>query len=117
MTGLIMKIITCPLVLLISDYLFNDVYYPYTYQPIIIGIALAVVGYLVELAMLKPGTVIISSIADFLVTFAIVYLSQFILSGAIITLIGAILISTIMAIVEYLDHAYLVKTNKVKKSE
>lgn len=117
MTGLLMKIITCPLILLISDYIFRDVHYAYTYQPVLVGIILAVVGHLMELALLKPGTVIISTIADFLAAFVVVYLTQFIFSGAIVTLIGSAIVSTIVAIVEYLDHVYLVKTNKTQKPE
>jgi uncharacterized protein (DUF2062 family) len=117
MTDLITKIIVCPLTLIISDYLFRDVYYPYTYQPIFIGAVIALVGYFMELLLLRPGTVIISTIADFLASFVLVYFSQFILPGAAITLIGAVITATIFAVIEYFEHIYLVRSYKTKKSE
>lgn len=117
MTGLIMKLIICPFGLIVSNYLFADVYYPYTYQPIFIGIAIAILGHLIELFLLKPGTLLISTIADFLATFIIVYFSQFILPGASITLIGAALTSTLLALTEYFQHIYLIKSGKTKKFE
>lgn len=117
MTDLITKIIICPLTLIVSDYLFRDVHYPYTYQPIFIGAVIAVAGYLMELLLLKPGTVIISTIADFLAAFVLVYFTQFILPGVVVTLIGAVLTATILSIIEYFEHIYLIRSYKIKKSE
>ena len=117
MTGLIMKLIICPLGLIFSDYLFSDVYYPYIYQPIFIGIAIAILGHLMELFLLKPGTLLISTIADFLVAFVIVYFSQFILPGISLTLIGASLTSTLLALTEYFQHLYLIRSGKTRECE
>lgn len=117
MTDLITKIIICPLTLIISDYLFRDVYYPYNYQPIFIGVIIAVAGYLIDLILLKPGTAIISTLADFLADFILVYFSQFILPSTVVTLMSAVLIATILAVIEYFEHVYLVRNYKMKKSE
>lgn len=117
MTGLIMKIIICPIALIISDYLFTDVYYPYIYQAISTGIIIAISGHLMELYLLKPGTLIISTIADFLTAFVIIYLGQFVFFGCRITLIGASLASTLLALTEYFQHLYLIRSNKTIKNE
>jgi Protein of unknown function (DUF2512). len=117
MTGIIMKLIICPLTLIVSNYLFTDVYYPYIYQPIFIGIVLAIAGNLMELSLLKPGTLLISTIADFLLSFVIVYFSQFILPESRLTLIGAALTSTLLALTEYFQHLYLIRSGKTIKSE
>lgn len=117
MTGLIMKLIICPLGLILSNYLFTDVYYPYIYQPIFIGIVIAISGHLMELFLLKPRTLLISTIADFLIAFVIVYFSQFILPGSRLTLIGASLTSTLLALTEYFQHLYLIRSGKTKKSD
>jgi len=117
MTGILMKLIICPLALIFSDYLFTDVYYSYIYQSIFVGVLVAIAGNLMELFLLKPGTVLISTAADFLLAFVIVYFSQFLLSGSRITLIGAALISTLIALTEYFQHIYLTRSGKTKKSE
>ena len=117
MTGLIMKLIICPLTLIISDYLFADVYYLYIYQAIFTGITIALVAHLMELFLLKPGTLLISTIADFLVAFVIVYFSHIILPGVKVTLIGGALVSTLLALTEYFQHLYLIRSGKTIKSE
>lgn len=117
MTGIIIKIIAYPFILIVSDYLFRDIYYSYIYQPIFIAIILAISGNLMELSLLRPGTLLISTAADFLLAFVILYFSQFILPGSRLTLIGAALTSTLLALVEYFQHLYLIKSGKTQKSE
>ena len=117
MTGLIMKLIICPLTLIISDYLFADVYYLYIYQALFTGITIALVAHFMELFLLKPGTLLISTIADFLAAFVIVYFSHIILPGVKVTLIGGALVSTLLALTEYFQHLYLIRSGKTIKSE
>ncbi|MCH5138249.1 DUF2512 family protein [Clostridiaceae bacterium UIB06] len=117
MTGIIIKIIIYPFILIVSDYLFTDVYYSYIYQPIFITFVLAIAANLMELSLLKPGTLLISTAADFLLAFVIVYFSQFILPGSRLTLIGAALTATLLALAEYFEHLYLIKSGKTQKSE
>ncbi|KZL93789.1 DUF2512 family protein [Clostridium magnum] len=117
MTGIIMKVITYPFILIVSDYLFRDIYYSYIYQPIFIAVILAVAGNLMELSLLKLGTLLISTAADFLLAFVIIYFSQFILPGSRVTLMGAALASTLLALAEYFQHLYLIRSGKTEKSE
>lgn len=117
MLGLIIKIIVCPLAIMLSDYLFADVYYPYIYESIITGLVLAVVAHFMEVMILKRGTFWISTIADFVAAAVIVYLSQFFFRGSSITFVGALLTSIIISITEILQHLYLIKSGRTKKSE
>lgn len=117
MTSLIMKIIICPLAVLLSDYLFADIYFPYIYQAIILGIILAVAAYVMELLFLKKGTFWINNVLDFILATVIVYVSQFFFTGARITFIGALLTSALLTITEYFQHLYLIRSGKTKKSE
>ncbi|MBC2581922.1 DUF2512 family protein [Clostridium sp. DJ247] len=117
MTGLIMKIIICPLAVLSSDYLFTDVYFPYAYQAIVLGLILAVAAHVMELLFLKKGTFWINNVLDFIAAAVIVYVGQFFLTGARITFIGALLTSALLTITEYFQHLHLIRSGKTEKSE
>lgn len=115
MMGLIMKLIACPILLLIANYLFG---FGYTItQALIIGIVLAIVAHMMEVLILKDGTFWISTISDFIVAFAIVYLSQFIFMNATVTVFGALITSLLLTATELLQHNFLIKTGRTKKGE
>lgn len=116
MFGLIMKIIVCPILLLISDYLLTSVYFTYVYQAIIVGIALAIVGHLMELLLLQRKTVWVNTVLDFLAAFTIIFLSQYVTRGIIITVSGALIVAIAVALIEHFLHLYLVSSGKTKKS-
>lgn len=117
MLGLIMKIIVCPLIIYISDMVFNDIYYANTYQAIITGLVIAFIGHMMEVLILKKGTLWISTFADLVAAIAVVYLSQFFLPGSRITIAGAAIIAVILAITEHFQHIYLIKEGKTKKTD
>lgn len=102
------KLLSIPIVLWIASYFLADIYYPSFYQPILTGLAIAVIGRLAERLLLKQGTVTLSAIADAILSILIIYYSQYIFSGARVTLNGAIAISIIIGIMEYAVHAFLV---------
>ncbi|MFZ5986053.1 MAG: DUF2512 family protein [Bacillota bacterium] len=116
MTGLLMKLVICPVTLLISDVLFNGVNYYNIYQPIIVGIVLAVAAHMMELLLLRKGTLRMSNIADFIAAFAIVYLSQFLLPFAAVTFTGALFTAALLTITEHFQHLYLIKSGKTRKT-
>lgn len=116
MIGLIIKVLVCPLVVYISDMVFKDINYINSYQAIITGLVIAVIGHIMEVFILKKGTLWISSFADLAASFIIVYLSQFFLPGSYITPAGAAITALIIAITEHLEHIYLIKEGKTKKS-
>ncbi|WHH60054.1 DUF2512 family protein [Petroclostridium sp. X23] len=117
MTGFIMKLIICPIVVIISDALLNSVNYASIYQSIGVGIVLAVFAHMMEVLILREGTFWISTIADFIAALGVVYLSQFVLYGAVVTFAGALITSLLLAITEYFQHVFLINAGKTKKSE
>jgi hypothetical protein len=117
MISFIFKIIIYPIALLSSDYLFRDIYYSYTYQAIFVSIVLAVSAHLIEFILLKPGTLIISTVADFLLAFVVTYFSQFLLPGSVVMLIGAALFSSILAVIEFFQHLLLIYNGRTRKWE
>ncbi|MGE4284915.1 MAG: DUF2512 family protein [Clostridia bacterium] len=117
LTGFIMKLIMCPLIVVIYDALLNNVNYASIYQSIGIGIFLAVLAHMMEVLILREGTFWISTIVDLVAAFGIVYLSQFVLRGAAVTFTGALIISLLLTISEYFQHLFLVNTGKTRKSE
>ncbi len=116
MTSFIMKVIICPLALMLSDWLFASVEFTTYTQPIIIGLILAVVGTIMEFILLRRGTVWMSTFMDFIATFLIVYFVSNWYEGAVVTLWGALLVSLILGVAEYFTHRWLVGNGKTKKS-
>ncbi|MBC2581127.1 hypothetical protein [Clostridium sp. DJ247] len=117
MIGFIFKIIVYPIILLISDYLFKDIYYSYTYETFFVGVLLAITIYLVELVLFRPGTLLITTAADFLSIFTVIYLSQFMFPGVTVNLIGCSIASTLLATIQFLQHIFLIYNYKTKKLE
>lgn len=115
MIGLIMKLIVCPVILLLSNYILG---LQYTLaQSLYVGFIIAIVGHMMEVLILKSGTLWISTISDFIVAFAIIYLSQFLLRNVAVTLLGALLIALILTVVEYFEHLFLIRAGKTKKGD
>lgn len=117
MTGLVVKLIVCPLTIFLSDALFPQVYYPFVYQPILIGIIVAIVAYALEVMILKRGTLWISTFADFIGAAVIVYFVTLLLPGATITVTGALLTALVLALTEHIQHIWLISTGRTKESD
>lgn len=117
MTGLIIKLIVGPIVVLLSTFLFKDVYYPSFYQPIIVGIALAVAAHAMEVVFLRRGTFWISNIMDFIAATAIVYISSYFFPGARVTWVGAALTAFLLTVTEYFQHLWLIRTGRTEKAD
>ncbi|ABR48597.1 membrane spanning protein [Alkaliphilus metalliredigens QYMF] len=115
MIGLIIKIIVCPITVLISSYLF-DLRFT-SFQAIITGLFLAFAAHLMEVLILRKGTFWISTIMDFLGAFAVIYFVQYLFINAPLNFAGAILTATLLTITEYIQHIFLLKTNKTIKNE
>lgn len=111
-----MKLIICPITLIISDLLIWGIDYTNIYQPIIVGVILAVLAHTMELFLLKRETFWTSNIADLIAAFAVVYLSQFFIPDARVTLLGALLAALLLFLTEYFQHLYLLRSGKVKKA-
>lgn len=115
MTGLVLKLIVCPIIVFIADILLAQIYYPALYQPILVGLLVAVAGHVMEVFILKKGTLWLSNLADFAAATVIIYASPLFLPGARITLLGALFTAFLLNITEYVQHLYLIQSGKTKK--
>ena len=115
MTSLLLKLITVPLAVVVSSWIFPDVDFGAVYQPIIVGLLLAVVGLLMEYMLLREGTVWISTLVDFVTTVVIVYFVSNLFDDGYVTWMGAVWTSLLISVIEYFLHRYLVESGKTKK--
>lgn len=116
MTGFFMKIIVLPLVLALCSGIFGSVDFASWYQPIVIGLILAVVGHLMERMMLRRNTTVMTDIADFVTAALVVYFVCLFLDGARVTLWGALLTALVITLVEIPIHRWLVRSGRAEKS-
>ncbi|MDN4074504.1 DUF2512 family protein [Fictibacillus terranigra] len=112
MTSLILKLIAVPIVLLISAFFFPGVHFESFWQIIVVGITLAVLGVALEYFILRRGALWISVLADFAVSWIIVYYASNFQWYASVTWYGALLTSLLLGIVEYFTHRYLLASHK-----
>lgn len=116
MTGFIMKIILLPLVVAICSGIFGNVDYVSWYQPIVIGVVLAIIGQIMEAIMLNRRTTVMMDIADFIVSALVVYFVSQFLDGAYVTFWGAILTALVITLIEIPVHRWLVRSGRVEST-
>jgi hypothetical protein len=104
MVMLLLKLLIVPIVLFLADVMMVDVLFPSTWAIIGTGIALALLGLMMEALMLRRGTLWLTTVADWAVGAAVVYSSQFIFAGGFVSVVGALLTGGLLAIPEYFMH-------------
>ncbi|TFJ93850.1 DUF2512 family protein [Lentibacillus salicampi] len=117
MAGLIVKLFVCPIALYVASWIFPNVDFGYWYQPIILGVVLAFVGYYMERAMLREETNWLSVGMDFIVTTLIVYFGALLFADTAVTFLGAILTGALVAVTEIFQHNWLLDNDRVDKEE
>jgi Protein of unknown function (DUF2512). len=118
MTGLLLKIILCPVAVSSVAYLLsNHVYYPSFIYPVGIGLLIAIMGHTIEVVLLQQGSVWLSTIIDMMAVALLSYFSQFIIHGSYVTFGGAFITALVIGISEHLQHTYLVADGKAKKGD
>jgi uncharacterized membrane protein YvlD (DUF360 family) len=115
MTSFLLKIIVCPLGVILAAYALPNVEYGAYYQPILVGVALAVVGVIMEYVLLHRGTLWVSTLMDFAVTAIVVYYASNSMDGAAVTFMGAVWTSVLLTIVEYFLHLWLIRSGRTRK--
>ncbi|QYR21454.1 hypothetical protein KZ483_27965 [Paenibacillus sp. sptzw28] len=116
MTSLLLKIFVCPIAVIVSAWILPNVRYTALYQPIVVGLILAVVGTMMEYWLLKKGTVSTSTWLDFAASVLIVYFVSNWFAGAMVTFFGAILIGALLAVTELFTHRWLVRSGRTRKT-
>ncbi|QKY69169.1 DUF2512 family protein [Lentibacillus sp. CBA3610] len=117
MTGLIVKLLVCPIALYVASWIFPNVDFGYWYQPIILGVVLAFVGYFMERAMLREETNGLSIGVDFIVSTLIVYFGAMMFADTAVTFFGAILTGILLAVTEIFQHNWLLSHDRIEKEE
>jgi len=115
LTGLLVKLLVTPLVVLAADALFAEVYYSNLYQSILVGVVLAVLGHLMERLILRRGTLWFTTLLDLLASAAVVYSSGYLLPGAAVTLLGAVFTAILIDVGEYVQHRWLIRNGKTEQ--
>ncbi|MGO4889601.1 DUF2512 family protein [Anaerobacillus sp. MEB173] len=114
MLGLIVKIFVCPITVMIAWLIFPNVEYSALYQPIIVGLILAIAAHMMEVVILRKGTFWISTIVDFIAATLIVYFVS-LFQVAQVTFFGAILAAVLLSVTELAQHNWLIKSVRTQK--
>ncbi|GIN56999.1 hypothetical protein J8TS2_13180 [Lederbergia ruris] len=115
MLNIILKIIVVPIVLILASNLLPGVYFPYLYQPIVTGVVLAIVGHLLEWALLKKGAFWITLGIDFVISAIFLYTFAYFYQDAYITVWGTVLTSAVLTAIEFLVHLWLIGSGRARK--
>lgn len=114
--GLILKLILSPTVIFLSGIIFREVFFSTIHPPLFMGLVYAAVAHTIEVHMLKPGNVWISTFMDFAAAFVIIYLLAFILPDTIINLFGALYTAFLLSLTEYGQHLWLLWYQKINQA-
>ncbi|HLS09988.1 DUF2512 family protein [Lentibacillus sp.] len=117
MAGLIVKLLICPIGLYAASWIFPNVDFGYWYQPIILGVILAFVGYYLERVMLREETNWLSVGVDFIVSTLIVYFGAMLFTDTAVTFFGAVLAGALLAVTEIFQHNWLLHNDRIEKEE
>lgn len=101
MLSFITRLIVTPLLILLVTKISADVEYPLLYQPIIIGLFLAIIGQLMEIKLFETRFIWTCLAIDFIAAIGIIYLSQFLFINAFVTPNAAVMTSVIFFLSEY----------------
>lgn len=116
MLGLIVKLFVCPITVTIATFIFPNVNYANLWQPIVVGLVLAVSAHMMELFILQKGTFWFSTALDFLAATLIVYVVSLFFDTAAVTFFGALLTAVLLSITELVQHNWLIKSERTQKS-
>ncbi len=100
-----MKLIVCPLAVVAEAEFLPNVNYLSLYQPLAVGVMIAVAGQLTENLLLRCS-LLINSLADFFLAMVAVYCSQFFFPDTYVTWGGASITAYLVAMAEGLSHLF-----------
>ena len=117
MLNVIIKMIITPIVLSIAAAMLTNVNYFYAYQPVVIGVTLAVAGHLLEWALLSRSTFWLSTIADFVLSTLTIYILSYFFAGAEVTFFGSMVVALFLTAIEFFVHMWLIRSGRATKEE
>lgn len=111
-----MKLVICPVGVIIASYLFPNINFANIGQAVILGVILAIAGTALEYVFLREGTLWTSTAMDWVASTVVIYFVSFLFTGAEVTFVGAALAGLLLAITEYFQHRYLIESGKTTKT-
>jgi hypothetical protein len=109
---LLVKTIVSILMVWLASYIIPGVYFPFIYQPIILGIIIALAGRAMEYLVLEKGFIWTGTILDLITATAIVHLVSLFFYGLPITFTGALLTGSLIAVGEHIQHYWIVRSGR-----
>lgn len=101
MLSFIVKLLITPLLIFLVTKVSQEIEYPLLYQPILIGLILAVIGELMEIKLFQTRLLWTCLAIDFIAAVGIIYFSQFFFNNALITPQAALKAAIIFFLSEY----------------
>lgn len=101
------RFLICPALVALGDYLFAGVTYAGAWQWVVTGAVLAIAGIMMDTTVLNELGHVGSFVTDTIVATFIVWGSQFLLTGAAITLAGAVGTSVFLGLSEVGLHRWV----------
>lgn len=113
MTGLYIKLLLYPGVVYLSDYFLTHIHFVASYQPVLVGLVVAIAAYYIELFLLSPKTLLINMLLEFLLSFTLIYISTAFFPGSYISLYGALITAAFLSLTEIIQHHWLVENHTI----
>jgi hypothetical protein len=111
-TNLIIKLVLTPVIVIICDLLSPlQINYNAVYEAIVIGLFVGIINYALEWLMLAKGTFWVTTILDFIITLCVVFFGTMLYDDAVVSTLGALTITFLVAVMEYLLHSWLLRNH------
>lgn len=115
MSGLVVKLLVTPIGIVLASWIFPNVNFGSWYQPIIIGVLLAFIGFAMELAILNENTNWLSTFIDWGVSTIFIYFGAMFFVNTSVTFWGAFLTGALLAVTEIFQHNWLLNSGRTQK--
>lgn len=113
--GLVVKLIVTPIGIILASWIFPNVNFANWYQPIMLGVIAAIIGYFLEVLMLREDTNWMMTIIDFVLSSAIIYFGARFFAESYVTFWGALLTGALLAVTEIFQHNWLLESSRAEK--
>jgi uncharacterized membrane protein YjjP (DUF1212 family) len=115
MLNLIVKLIAGPVIMIVTDYLIDEITYPNLISPILVGLSVGLAAYGLDFLILRRKQLWISLGGDLITAVFLIYFFSNMFGGHPMTFIGSLITGILFTMVEYFLHRYLLSSGKVKK--
>ncbi|QOS99423.1 hypothetical protein JNUCC42_01095 [Brevibacterium sp. JNUCC-42] len=115
LNGFCIKLVVTPFLFLVLDNVYGGIYYPSWWEPVVTGVMVALLGQLMELMFLQPGTLWFTTLLDMIMCLVVVFFSKFIFVGTKMGMDGVFFIAVFFGLSEYFLHLWLIRSGRVEK--